>query len=53
MDDGSIMKMILWEVPMLMHGSGHRFNYSLFYGEPGRRIIGYDNEADIRRPQTL
>ena len=45
MDDGSMLEMILWEVPMPVRGSGHRFKYSLFYGEPGRRLIGYDNEA--------
>jgi hypothetical protein len=24
--------------------SVHRLKYSLFYGYPGRRVIGYDNE---------
>jgi hypothetical protein len=25
-------------------GSAHAFKYSLFYGYPGQRIVGYDNE---------
>lgn len=25
-------------------GSSHAFKYSLFYGYPGRRVVGYDNE---------
>ena len=37
--------MILWEVPIAVRGSRHEFKYSLFYGEAGQRLIGYDNEA--------
>lgn len=36
--------MTLWQVPKPVVGSAHPFKYSLFYGYPGRRIIGYDNE---------
>ncbi|MHB1621286.1 MAG: toxin-antitoxin system TumE family protein [Sulfuricella sp.] len=25
-------------------GSTHSFKYSLFYGYPGKRVVGYDNE---------
>jgi hypothetical protein len=42
--DGSIVEMKIWEVPESVPGSRHRLKYSLFYGRPGRRIIGYDNE---------
>lgn len=38
--------MLLWEVPNPVRGSGHHLKYSLFYGTPGVRLIGYDNEAD-------
>lgn len=38
------MEMTLWEVPDPVTGSGHRLKYSLFYGYPGKRVIGYDNE---------
>lgn len=44
-EDGSILEMELWRVPRSVRGSGHLLKYSLFYGEAGRRLIGYDNEA--------
>ena len=27
-----------------MPGSAHRYKYRLYYGYPGRRLVGYDNE---------
>jgi hypothetical protein len=42
--DGAIVEMTIWDVPNPVAGSSHRFKYSLFYGYPGRRIVGYDNE---------
>jgi len=42
--DGSIVEMKIWEVPKSVAGSKHRLKYSQFYGRPGRRLIGYDNE---------
>ena len=42
-DDGMILEMALWDVPVL--GRGHRLGYSLFYGNAGGRLIGYDNTA--------
>lgn len=42
--DGAIVEMPLWDVPEPVVGSAHRFKYSLFYGYPCRRIVGYDNE---------
>lgn len=42
--DGAIVEMTIWDVPHPVTGSSHRFKYSLFYGYPGRRIVGYDNE---------
>lgn len=44
-DDGAIAEMKLWLVPNAVRGSQHSFKYSLFYGHPGARLIGYDNEA--------
>ena len=43
-DDGSIMAMKIWRVPEPVSPSKHSLKYSLFYGRPGVRIIGYDNE---------
>jgi len=44
-DDGAILELKLWQVPAAVPGSAHLFKYSLFYGEGGQRLIGYDNEA--------
>lgn len=43
-DDGCIVEMTLWRVPTPVSGSEHDFKYSLFYGRPGQRLVGYDNE---------
>lgn len=44
-DDSAIIEMVLWELPQPVAGSAHRYKYRLFYGFPGRRIVGYDNES--------
>ena len=44
-DDGSISEVRLWQVAAPVRGSTHRFKYSLYFGPPGERWIGYDNEA--------
>jgi Family of unknown function (DUF6516) len=43
-EDGAIVEMKLWRVPSPVSPSGHEFKYSLFYGRPGVREVGYDNE---------
>jgi Family of unknown function (DUF6516) len=43
-DDGSIVKMVLWRVPSPVPPTTHGLKYSLFYGRPGVREVGYDNE---------
>lgn len=43
-DDGSISQIRLWQVPSPVRGSKHMFRYSLFFGVPGERWVGYDNE---------
>lgn len=42
--DGSIIEMVIWQLPEPIHGSNHYFKYRLFYGCSGKRIVGYDNE---------
>jgi len=44
-EDGAIVEMKIWRVPVSVRGSQHAFKYSLYYGQHGRRLIGYDNEA--------
>ena len=43
-DDGAIVEMVLWRVPDPVPPSTHDLKYSLFYGRPGVREVGYDNE---------
>ncbi|HLY44426.1 MAG TPA: DUF6516 family protein [Stellaceae bacterium] len=43
-DDGAIVEMVLWRVPSPVPPSAHDLKYSLFYGRPGVREVGYDNE---------
>lgn len=43
-DDGAIVEMVLWRVISPVPPSPHNLKYSLFYGRPGIREVGYDNE---------
>ena len=43
-DDGAIVEMVLWRVASPVPPSTHSLKYSLFYGRPGVREVGYDNE---------
>jgi hypothetical protein len=43
--DGSIVEMTIWRLPATTGERPHGLKFSLFYGRPGERIIGYDNEA--------
>lgn len=42
--DGAIAEAVVWSVPQPVPPSRHAIKYRLFYGFPGRRIVGYDNE---------
>ena len=41
---GGIMEIKVWRVPNPVQPSTHDYKYSLFYGEPGLRLVGFDNE---------
>jgi hypothetical protein len=43
-DDGAIVEMVIWRVPVPVAPATHNLKYSLFYGRPGVREVGYDNE---------
>ncbi len=43
-DDGAIVEMVLWRVPVPVPPTRHGLKYSLFYGRPGAREVGYDSE---------
>jgi hypothetical protein len=44
LDDGAIIQIRIWRLPAATRERPHRLKYSLFYGRPGERIVGYDNE---------
>ncbi len=43
-DDGGIVEMVIWQLPSPVPASAHDLKYRLFYGRPGAREVGYDNE---------
>ncbi|KZD12602.1 toxin-antitoxin system TumE family protein [Oceanibaculum pacificum] len=43
-EDGAILEIRIWRLPTSLPPSDHALKYSLFYGRPGKRLIGYDNE---------
>ena len=43
-EDGDIVEMTIWRVPEPVPPGEHFLKYSLFYGRPGLRLLGYDNE---------
>jgi len=42
--DGSIVEMVIWQLPSPSPERPHGLKYRLFYGRDGQRIVGYDNE---------
>jgi hypothetical protein len=43
-DGGTIVEMVIWKVPKPVEGCPHAYKYRLFFGRPGERLVGYDNE---------
>jgi hypothetical protein len=43
-DDGAIQEIVIWRTPSPVPPTNHGFKYRLFYGFPGQRLVGYDNE---------
>jgi len=43
-DDGSIVEIVIWELPEPVPPSRHRYKYRLYYGAAGRTRVRYDNE---------
>ncbi|MGL4440118.1 MAG: toxin-antitoxin system TumE family protein [Bosea sp. (in: a-proteobacteria)] len=42
--DGAIIEIVVWKVPTPVPPTEHGWKYRLFYGQPGERLVGYDNE---------
>jgi hypothetical protein len=45
LNDGRIIQIKVWRLPERSPERPHGLKYSLFFGRPGERIVGYDNEA--------
>lgn len=43
-DDGTIVEVVIWELPEPLPPSAHGFKYRLFYGKPLEERVRYDNE---------
>ena len=43
-DDGSIIEIVIWELPEPLLPSTHRYKFRLFFGAAGSSRIRYDNE---------
>jgi len=42
--NGCKAEYVIWQVPEPVPGSDHLYKYRFYYGPPGERWIGYDNE---------
>ena len=42
--NGAIVQIRIWRLDRVTTERPHGLKYSLFYGRPGIRIVGYDNE---------
>lgn len=43
-DDGSIVDLVVWEVPEPLWPCAHRYKYRLYFGAAGVCRVRYDNE---------
>jgi uncharacterized protein DUF6516 len=43
-DDGSIVEIVVWELPESLPPSTHRYKYRLYFGASGLARVRYDNE---------
>jgi hypothetical protein len=42
---GESIQIKVWQLPRPSQERPHGLKYSLYFGKPGERIVGYDNEA--------
>jgi hypothetical protein len=42
--DGSIVEVVVWEVPEPVPPCGHSYKYRLYFGKDGESRVRYDNE---------
>lgn len=44
LNDGSIIQVVVWELPVPLKNSRHRYKYRLYFGKAGKCIVRFDNE---------
>jgi Family of unknown function (DUF6516) len=44
LEDGSIVQAVVWELPIPLKGSPHRYKYRLYHGNQGECLVRFDNE---------
>ena len=42
--DGSIIQAVVWELPVPLRGSLHRYKYRLYFGRESICLVRFDNE---------
>ena len=42
--DGSVVEIVVWQVPEPVHPSAHSYKYRLYFGKDGLSRVRYDNE---------
>ncbi len=43
-DDGSVVEIVIWELPEPLPPCAHRYKYRLYFGTAGTCHVRYDNE---------
>jgi hypothetical protein len=43
-DDGSVVEIVIWELPDPLPPCTHRYKYRLYFGAQGASRVRYDNE---------
>jgi len=51
-DDGTIIEVVVWELPEPLPPNKYRYKYRLYYGRPGEERVRYDNVAREGRPPS-
>lgn len=44
LQDGTILQAVVWELPIPLKGSLHRYKYRLYCGRHGQCLVRFDNE---------
>ena len=44
LEDGIILQAVVWELPIPLKGSPHRYKYRLYCGRQGVCLVRFDNE---------